>query len=70
MLFDAPSVIRLYTSTSIIRVIKSKRMRSVRHVACTGELRNSYIKPEGKRQLGRSRRRSEDNISKDLGEIG
>jgi hypothetical protein len=56
----------LYASPSIITVIKSKRMRWVRHVACKGEMRNAYNifvgKYEGKRPLGRSRRRREDNI--------
>jgi hypothetical protein len=39
-----------------------------------GEKRNSYIllvrKPEGKRPLGRQRRRWVDNIRMDLGEVG
>jgi hypothetical protein len=42
----------LYSSTNIIRVIKSKRVRCVKHVARMGELRNAYNnlveKPEGK----------------------
>jgi hypothetical protein len=50
----------LYSSTSIIRIIKS-RMRWVGHVARMGEKRNAYRllvgKPEGKRPLGRPRRR-------------
>jgi hypothetical protein len=44
------------------------------HVARIGEKRNAYRilvgKPEGKQQLGRPRRRWEDNIKKDLSEIG
>jgi hypothetical protein len=49
----------LYTSLNIIRVIKSRRMRWERHVACKGEMGNAYRilvrKPEGKRPLGRPR---------------
>jgi hypothetical protein len=62
----------LYTSPYIIRVMKSRRMRWVRHAARIGELRNAYSilvgKPEGKRALGRPRRRWE-NIRMDLGEV-
>jgi hypothetical protein len=43
----------LYSSPSIIRIIKSRRMRWAEHVARTGEERNAYRllvgKPEGKR---------------------
>jgi hypothetical protein len=64
----------VYSSPSIIRIIKSRRMRWVRHVARMGEKRNAYRllvgKPEGKRPLGRSRRRWVDNIKMDLLEIG
>jgi hypothetical protein len=63
----------LYSSPSIIRMIKSRRMRWVGHVARMGEKRNAYRilvgMPEGKRPLGRSRRRSVDNIKMDLREI-
>jgi hypothetical protein len=55
-------------------MIKSRRMRWVGDVARTGETRNAYRilvgKPEGKRQLRRSRRRWVDDIKIDLGEIG
>jgi hypothetical protein len=55
----------LYSSPSIIRIIKSRRMRWAGHVARIGEKRNSYRllvgKPEGKRPLGRPRRRWVDN---------
>jgi hypothetical protein len=65
---------RLYSSPSIIRMIKSRRMRWSGHVARMGEKRNAYRilvgKPEGKRSLGRSRRRWVDNINMDLREIG
>jgi hypothetical protein len=64
----------LYSSPSIIRIINSRRMRWAGHVARMGENRNAYRilvgKPEGKRPLGRSRRRWVDNIKMDLTEIG
>jgi hypothetical protein len=64
----------LYSSPSIIRIMKSRRMRWVGHVARIGEKRNVYRllmgKPEGKRPLGRPRRRWVDNIKIDLLEIG
>jgi hypothetical protein len=51
----------MYSSPSIIRIIKSRRMRSAGHVARMGEKRNAYRllvgKPEGKRPLGRPSRR-------------
>jgi hypothetical protein len=63
----------LYTSPSIIRIIKSRRMRWAGHVARMGEKRNAYRvlmgKSEGKRPLGRPRRRWVDNIRMDLGEV-
>jgi hypothetical protein len=64
----------LYSSPSIIRIIKTKRMRWVGHVARMGEKRKEYRllvgKPEGKRPLGRPRHRWMDNIKMDLLEIG
>jgi hypothetical protein len=64
----------LYSSPDIIRQIKSRGMRWAGHVARMGEGRNLYKilvgKPEGKRPLGRSRRRFEDGINMDLSEIG
>jgi hypothetical protein len=55
-------------------MIKSRRMRWAGHVARRGELRNAYRilvgKPEGKRRLGKPRRRWVDNIKIDLREIG
>jgi hypothetical protein len=49
----------LYSSPSIIRIIKSRRMRWAVHMARMGEKRNAYRlsvgKPEGKRSLGRPR---------------
>jgi hypothetical protein len=65
---------KLYSSPDIIRQIKSRRMRWAGHVARMGEGRNLYRvlvgKPEGKRPLGRPRRRWEDGIKMDLREIG
>jgi hypothetical protein len=59
----------LYSSPNIIRIIKSRRMRWAGHVARMGEKRNAYRllvgKPEGKRLLGRPRRRWVDNIRMD-----
>jgi hypothetical protein len=64
----------MYSSPSIIRVVKSRRMRWVGHLARMGEKRNAYRtlvgKPEGKRPLGRPRRRWVDSIKMDLREIG
>ncbi|KAJ4448791.1 hypothetical protein ANN_00182 [Periplaneta americana] len=64
----------LYCSPDIIRNIKSRRLRWAGHVACMGESRNAYRvlvgRPEGKRPLGRPRRRWEDNIKMDLREVG
>jgi hypothetical protein len=64
----------LYSSPSIIRIIKSRWMRWVGHVARMGEKRNVYRllvgKPEGKRPLGRPRRMWIDNIKMGLLEIG
>jgi hypothetical protein len=65
---------KLYSSPSIIRITKSRRMRWAWHVARMGENRNAYRilvgMPEGKRALGRPRRRLVDNIKMDLREIG
>jgi hypothetical protein len=61
------------SSPSIIRIIKSRRMRWAGHVARMGEKRNAYRilvgKPEGRRPLGRPRRRWVGNIKMDLREI-
>jgi hypothetical protein len=60
----------LYSSPNIVRVIKSRRIMWAGHVARTGEGRSVYRvlvgRPEGKRPLGRPRRRWEDNIKLDL----
>ncbi|KAJ4450866.1 hypothetical protein ANN_02298 [Periplaneta americana] len=64
----------LYSSPDIIRNFKSRRLRWAGHVARMGESRNAYRvlvgRPEGKRPLGRPRRRWEDNIKMDLREVG
>jgi len=64
----------LYCSPDIVRLIKSRRMRWVGHVARMGERRSVYRvlvgKPERKRPLGRPRSRWEDNIKVDLQEMG
>ena len=64
----------LHSSPNIVRVIKSRRMRWVGHVARMGEERGVYRvlvgKPEGKRPLGIPRRRRVDNIRTDLQEVG
>jgi len=63
----------LYSLPNIVRVVKSRRMRWTRHVARMGEGRGVHRvlvgKPEGKRPLGRPRRRWEDNIKMDLQEV-
>jgi hypothetical protein len=64
----------LYSSPSIVRVIKAKTMRWAGHVAHMGEMRGTYNilvgRPEGRRPLGRPRRRWADNIKMDLRETG
>jgi len=64
----------LYSSPNIVPVIKSRRMRWAGHVARMGEERGAYRilvgKPEGKRPLGRPRRRWVDNIRMNLQEVG
>jgi hypothetical protein len=64
----------LYSSPDIIRQVKSGKMRWAGHVARMEEERRVQRvlvgKPEGKRSLGRPRRRWEDGIRMDLREIG
>jgi hypothetical protein len=68
------TIIIKYSSSSIVRVIKARRMRWAGHVARMGEVRGAYNilvgKPEVRRPLGRPRRRWDDNIKMDLGETG
>jgi hypothetical protein len=63
----------LCSSPNTVRVIKSRRMRWAEHVARMGEDRGVYRvlvgKPEGRRPLGRLRRRWVDNIRMDLQEV-
>jgi hypothetical protein len=60
----------LYSSPSIIKVIKARRMILAGHVECMGEVSCVYNilvgRPEGRRSLGRPRRRWEDNIKMDF----
>jgi len=60
----------VYSLPNIVWVVKSRRMRWAGHVACMGEGRGVHRvlvgRPEGKRPLGRPRRRWEDNIKMDL----
>src|SRR5215467_8228650 len=64
----------VYSLPNIVRVVKSRRMTWVWHVARMGGERGVYRvlvgKPEGNRPLGRSRRRWKDNIKMDLQEVG
>jgi hypothetical protein len=64
----------LYSSPNIVRVIKSRKIRWAGLVACMGEGNDVYRvlvgRPEGKRPLGRPRRRWEYNIKTELREIG
>jgi hypothetical protein len=63
----------LYSSPNIIWVMKSKRLRWAGYVARMGERRGAYRalvgKPEGRRPLGRPRRRREGNIKMDLRQV-
>jgi hypothetical protein len=64
----------LHSSPSVIRIIKSRRMRWTGHIARMGKKRNAYKifvgKPEGTRPLGRYRRTWANNIRMDVREIG
>jgi len=64
----------LYSLSNIVRVVKSRRMSWAGDVARMGEGRGVHRvlvgKPEGKRPLGRPRRRWENNIKMDLPEVG
>jgi hypothetical protein len=64
----------LYSSPNTIRMIKSLRMIWAGHAARMGDMRSAHRillvgKPEGKKPLGRPRRRWVDNIKMDLGGI-
>ena len=61
----------LYSSPNIVRVIKSRRMRWAGHVEEGRGVHKVLVgRPDGKRPLGRPRRRWEDNIKIDLEEVG
>ena len=64
----------LYSLPNIVWVVKSRRMRWAGHVARMGEGRGVHRvlmgKPEGKRPMGRPKRRWENNIKMDLQEVG
>jgi hypothetical protein len=59
----------LYFLPNVVWVVKSRRMRWAVHVARMGEGRGVHRvlvgKPDGRRQLGRPRRRWEDNIKRE-----
>jgi len=63
----------LFSLRSIIRVIKSRVMRWIEHVASMGQKRGTFKvtmwRTDGNRQLGRTRRRWEDNIKMGFHEI-
>ena len=64
----------LFSLPNIVLVVKSRRMRWAGRMVHMGEGRGVHRvlvgKPEGKRPLGRPRRRWEDNIKMDLQEVG
>jgi hypothetical protein len=66
--------LQLFKNKVLMSWCYDSRMRWAGHVAGMGEKRNAYRilvrKPEGKRPLGRQRRRWVDNIKMDLREIG
>jgi len=63
-----------YSSPNIARVIKSKRISWAGHVMCMEEMKCVYRvlveKCDGKKPLGRHRRRWEDNIKTDIQDMG
>ena len=71
---DPEIPITLHPTPNIIRNLKSRRLRWAGHAARIELAKNAYRilmgKPEGKRSLGRPRRRREDNIKMDLREVG
>jgi hypothetical protein len=64
----------LHSAPNIIWVIRSRRMSWAGNIARMGEKSGAYRilvgRPEGRRPLGRPRRRWEDNIKMDLQEMG
>jgi hypothetical protein len=67
-------LVGIFHPFSEILIIKARRMRWVGHVERIVEERNAYRllvgKPEGRRPLGRPRRRWVDNIRMDLVAVG
>jgi hypothetical protein len=67
-------ILNLYSSPNILRMIKSRRMRWTEHVEHMGQKSSAYRillgKAEGKRQIGRPRRRWENNIKMHYREVG
>jgi hypothetical protein len=71
----ANMILTLWASLNKVQNIRLLRgMRWARHVACMGEGKGAYRilvgRPEGRKPLGRPRRRWEDNIKMDLQEVG
>jgi len=64
----------LYSLPNIVRVVKSTKISWAGHVVLMGDGRGVHRvlvgESEGKRQLGRPRRRWEDNIKRDIQEVG
>jgi hypothetical protein len=64
--FNSEELPGLYYSPSIFRVVNSRRLKWLGHVACMADKRNAYRilvrKPEGKRLLGRSRHGWDNDI--------
>jgi hypothetical protein len=73
-LFHNEELHGLYSSPSIVRVVKARRMRWAGHVGRMKEVTGAYNilvgRPEGRRPLGRPRRRWEDNIKIDPRKMG
>jgi hypothetical protein len=63
----------MHSPPNTIGVVKSRRMRWAKHVACKGKRGGAYRilvgKPKGKGPLGRIRSRWEENIKMDLQEV-
>jgi hypothetical protein len=62
----------LYSSPSIIRIIKARRMKWAGHVVRMGDKRNAYrllVGKEGRRPLGKPRRRWVEYIRMDFVEV-
>jgi hypothetical protein len=63
-------IVSVEYSPNVIKMIKSRRMRSAGHLALMGEMENAYKflagRPHGKRPLGRPRHRWEGNIEMNL----